>query len=63
MSKKVTAQRFWVWFSADGTRWQLAKTREGFWHCPIGLGGKRLSGWEPGFPPGLGPLPEWFEPK
>ena len=28
-----------------------------------GLGGKRLSGWEPGFPPGLGPLPEWFETK
>ena len=61
MSKKSVAQRIWVWFSADGTRWQVAKTGEGYWHCPIGLGGKRLSGWEPGFPPGLGPLPQWLK--
>ena len=62
MSQKTVAKLVWIWFSADGTRWQVAKTADdGYWHCPIGLGGKRLGNWEPGFPPGLGPLPAWLE--
>ena len=61
MSKQTKTLRVWVWFSGDGTRWQVAKTEDGYWHCALGLGGKRLASWEPGFPPGLGPLPEWFE--
>ncbi|GJL56645.1 MAG: hypothetical protein NPIRA02_37770 [Nitrospirales bacterium] len=64
MSQRTQALRVWIWFSGDGTRWQVAKTKDGYWHCALGLlGGKRLSSWEPGFPPGLGPLPEGFESR
>ena len=61
MYKKTVAKRVWVWFSADKSRWQVALTEEGFWHSPIGLGGKRLGEWERGLPPGLGPLLEWLQ--
>lgn len=58
MSEPQVARRIWVWVSEDGNRWKIAKTDDGFWHCSIGLGGKRRGPWEPGFPPGLEDLPK-----
>ncbi|MGH7254921.1 MAG: hypothetical protein ACREI3_04015 [Nitrospirales bacterium] len=48
----------WIWLGADGRRWRIQKTREGFWSCRIGDTGKRLSEWQPGLPPDLGAMPK-----